>query len=99
MSASNKPATPLPCNLAVRWTDDRAYLESADGGRFATTADSATGKKLEAVAHAANAYPQLVAALRKAISEADGWSDEARGVPCGGLESERALLRTLGEAS
>lgn len=49
------------------------------------------------IAHAANAYPKLVEALRVAIKEADGWFDDSRGGPCEDVDSCRALLRELGE--
>ena len=45
----------------------------------------------------AAAYQQLVKALKKAISEADGWHESDRGGPCPDLDAERALLRSLGE--
>jgi hypothetical protein len=45
--------TDLP-NLAVRWCDNRAYLESSAGDQLASTQDSAVAKMLERVAQGYN---------------------------------------------
>ena len=41
---------------------------------------------------------ELVAALRFAINDADGWCDEARGVPSPNLNMQRALVAKHEEA-
>jgi len=98
---THTPATPLPRNLAVRWTATTAYLESSDGGQFAWTSKTAVGNQLEAIAHAANAYPKLVEALQammKTYSVAHDSETEKRLLEQGNAGAiGRALLRSLGE--
>lgn len=79
----------LPRNLAVRWTDTAAYLESSDGHVLVQTRDSEKGKTLEAIAHAANAYPKLVEALRDVVRQVKAYPEQHAAVT--------ALLRELGE--
>ena len=93
------PATPLPWE-----TSKGEYAALLSGPKYSPAwQDSAWDRDKDAIQdvayiiHAANAYPRLVDALKKAIASADGWSDDDRGVPADDLDNERALLVELGE--
>ena len=96
----NKPATPLPYRIAVSHgfivvtrAAEGVDLNAKCLAKIEPNADASAQRWCDI----ANAYPELVAALRKAIAEADGWCDDSRGVPCAQVDSCRALLAKLGE--
>ena len=101
MTAIKKPATALPRNLAVRWSDTKAYLESSDGERLATAFDSVAGNQFEAIAHACNEYPKLVEDRAKLVEAlrlaADDLLDGDYEIRAGYSSELRALLREIGE--
>ena len=102
---ANKPATPLPWSISPdgrKWiycdaTKDHIFLGNAvtktDGDDEIAVPNAAY------IAHAANAYPKLVAALREyvnvveSVNNPNSFGVEVRdaGAPA------RALLRSLGE--
>lgn len=92
MTTKHQPATPLP------WTLDHECL-SANGQHIAMAigTDGATYQEqkqnAQYVAHSANAYPELVAALRKHVEYALAYPGNAAVIHAQAAE----LLRNLGE--
>jgi hypothetical protein len=88
-STKNQPATPLP--FTVEQPNVHLYLKGANGAaigeRYIGSIDER--QDLAYIAHAANAYPQLVAQLRALIAVGPSKGGEG--------DSARALLRALGE--
>lgn len=93
MAANNKPATPLPwiVNKKDEICSAKDFYDVAKFVRYAGAQDAAYA------AHACNAYPRLVAALRDAMSYADYCANN------GGQQADRdharfsALLADIGE--
>lgn len=83
MSANHKPATPLPWDFAI--TERGPIVVDSEGDPVPAHSDTAAYS-----AHAANAYPRLVEALRALYDDANGsgWSSAA---------AANSLLRELGE--
>lgn len=82
MTTKHQPATPLP------WKSVSGCLNPD----FSMTLDPSVHTADTAyIAHAANAYPRLVEAVRGLLAK-DGW-----GVRTAGEQPARALLRELGE--
>ncbi len=100
MGAKIKPATPLP------WKADRDAVKDSGNNRVCrlsveAVAFSEGGKRQNAayIVHAANAYPQLVDALRYIARGYSGYlgnSEGHSGAHCADKASE--VLRSLGEA-
>ncbi len=88
MSTNHKPATPLPWSVLI---EDGA---NAICGRIDPVTGKAIprGRDVAYIAHAANAYPQLVRALREAADNLDYRGGKER------ADAYRAILRELGEA-
>lgn len=97
MSARHAPATPLPWRTvasyqpATKREEMSPYLLAADGDNVAASALRGVDDAAY-IAHACNAYPRLVEALRNCIAEID----DGDGMP-GDFADAIALLRSLGE--
>ncbi len=93
-----QPATPLP-KIAVSWDDARERVTLFTLGNrphdypLATSKDSGKGELYERIAHAANAYPRLVEALRECQKTLDACRYSERPL----ADRTLALLRELGE--
>ena len=107
MTTTTKPATPLPWHAnaidskrgritgdetSQGWDKLDVHGANANVARVYRTAD------VRFIAHAANAYPQLVSALRSGIDSLGQFVKLGR-IPENnqGLRDMRALLRSLGE--
>lgn len=107
MSTKHKPATPLPWHLGVKQAERIIYTQ--DGWAVANATvyhgheDAEDCKRNAAyIAHAANAYPRLVEALRKLEAEANKVRVNMVNVKEGralgeSVNDAAALLRELGE--
>lgn len=107
----HKPATPLPWTTALTNAGQFIRSNGSNGphGYFVEVRQTRTGRDEKAdaayIAHAANAYPRLVEALRKfarATCDDDGVADSMPIEDCtelteGDLKAARALLKELGE--
>ena len=91
-----KPATPLPWSIAT--AAHHVQLSAVSSGSALRTVEvlgfdrDANEKDTAYLAHAANAYPKLVEALRQAIA-----ADPSQAKGDGHLSPAVALLRELGE--
>lgn len=87
---NTKPATPLP------FSADEEFIRGADGSDAG--AMEVSEQNMAYVVHAANAYPQLVEALRK-LTAADACNYERETMRYEGLfDNARSILRDLGES-
>lgn len=95
-NAKHTPATPLP-QLSVQWDESKERVSLITLGScphdyvLATSKDSGKGKVYERIAHAANAYPKLVEALRNTLH------DRSQHLSRDQVDAILNLLRELGE--
>jgi len=103
MTSKHSPATPLPwialgvnLRLAIYGEQSQHMVASVRDDRDNATASDI--QDADYLTHAANAYPQLVSALRSGIDSLGQFVKLGR-IPENnqGLRDMRALLRSLGE--
>ncbi len=105
MTIKHQPASPLPWKLPeVKPSRFPAYVVASakrDVTRLPITAANCAGTDAAYIAHAANAYPKLIEALRQVASytgegpNTTPWRDIVRDLG----EDARAALKEIGEAS
>lgn len=96
-----KPATPLPWKVTAaspgRYPSYSIGNESAFVAQVSIMARGGSDKDARYLAHAANAYPQLVAALQGALGYVDYVANNGNDDADRHAANVRALLRDLGE--
>ena len=92
MRTNCKPATPLPWKSVQADQGSFSTFWILDEEREDADVDD---QNADYIAHAANAYPKLVEALRNALEQIDHQAASAAGWP--DSENARILLRELGE--
>ena len=105
-----KPATPLPWTVGKTTRIGGVEIQSVDINAGDYAGEAYTPQDAAYIAHAANAYPRLVEALRKSMQHCDQLSSTANTIAAkNGLgrkvhpedftEHAAALLRELGESA
>lgn len=98
MTIKHQPATPLPWTAYAMGDRIEVYQDDGQGNGDAINVTTRDGQPNAAyIAHAANAYPKLVQALRDA-AEAIQNPMGARRSKDGAAAAANALLKKLGEA-
>jgi hypothetical protein len=88
MTATTKPATPLPWSTGPVMANDSFPLH----GRIDAVGNVARGRDAAYIVHACNAYPELVAALRSSERQLSTLGSAF-------AQDVRALLAKLGESA
>lgn len=89
----HEPATALPWKAASAFVNNAPNVGVVTTGKWgaANVAQCSEQKNADYIAHAANAYPRLVAALRACLDARETWTAEEH--------AAYGLLRELGEQS
>ena len=93
---NHKPATPLPWKVAAVG-DLRIIHGGNPHARIATWRGKVVNADPAYIAHAANAYPRLVAALRDLVKAEEEYGDQDNAAVNEAWAPAQALLRELGE--